>query len=168
MKKRNKTSFSWIIALVLVITCAGAVALTAIGANSTSTDPLVSLSYLNSIFKEQLLGDVQNTVNAEVSSLEAELYQNIYHALNSHGSYGNEAPTHETATFTEGMTFQIPAGADFLLISGKTSPKESGLTDSTLGESVAVGTPLVENHLYIATAPVYLQATTTVTILLSR
>ncbi len=168
MKKKNKISISWVVALVLVVSCMGAVALTAIGANSTSTDPLVSLSYLNSIFKERLMEDVRYTVESEVSSLEAELDQSIYYALNSFGSSNSVTPTHETATIPEGSSFQIPAGADFLLISGTAAPKESGLTDTTLGQGVAVGTPLVENHLYVASVPVYLQAKTTVTVLLSR
>ncbi len=168
MEKKNKISISWIVALALVVSCMGAVALSAIGANSTSTDPLVSLSYLNGIFKDRLMEDVRYTVESEVSSLEAELDQNIYNALNAYGSSNSETPTHETATIPEGSAFQIPAGTDFLLISGTTAPKESGLTDATLGEAVAVGTPLVENHLYIASVPVYLQADTTVMVLLSR
>ncbi len=168
MKKKNKKSISWVVALVLAVSCMGAVALTAISANSTSTDPLVSLSYLNGIFKERLMDDLKYTVEAEVASLEAELDHSIYNALNTFGSSSSETPTHETATIPEGSTFQIPAGTDFLLISGTTAPNEIGLTDATLGQGVAAGTPLVENHLYIASVPVYLQAKTMVTVLLSR
>ena len=61
-------------AAVCILTMAMAVAS---GSNITSSDPLVSLSYLNGTFKTQILSQVQSVINTESAKLDSKLLQRI-------------------------------------------------------------------------------------------
>lgn len=142
MKKRKRIrTVLCIVAAAVGLTAFGALA--AGGAGSQS-DPLVTLSYLTDTFT----GQIMDKVDGLIAQRDLQLGQ---------GSGGPALPTSSgfaVVTLEPGRSLYGEAGCEVLLRSGEAACAASappGLVDATSGGSLAGGTPLEKNHLYLMT-----------------
>lgn len=141
MKKKQLLIWICVIAAVLGLTAAAA---TAAGGAGTQGDPLVTLSYLNDTFT----GQIMDKVDGLIAQRDLQLGQ---------GSGGPALPTSSgfaVVTLEPGRSLYGEAGCEVLLRSGEAACAASappGLVDATSGGSLAGGTPLEKNHLYLMT-----------------
>lgn len=127
------------------------------GAGSSS-DPLVTLSYLNGAFSKQ----VQAMVDEAVSARKTELEQALDRALANGGGQAGQAGTSggdsgsvfAVVTLGQGQTLVGDVGCEVMLRVGSavcSSADSVGLIDTTGGSNLAGGGALVTNHLYMVT-----------------
>lgn len=141
MKKKNH----WILRLIaftLLAAILNATVSLAAGAGTTS-DPLVSLSYLNDTFLGQILTSVDDKIAQRNSDLAGELTDN---------SSGGD--TFIVVTLQNGQTLQGTIGCEVMLRIGSavcTATSSPGLVDETSAETIDNGANLVQNHLYLMT-----------------
>lgn len=165
-KKINKT-WSAVILSVCAVLFSGAVLFSAVtGDNATSSDPLISLSYLNDVFRYELMQDVQETVDNGFAALEFELDKNISGVVNAINTAGDRMNTHAITSLPSKMWYTMDSGADFLMLSGDAALGSGGLLDVTTGAPVAAGEKLIENHLYIVSESATIKTETNVKLLL--
>ncbi len=124
-----------------------------------SSDPLVSLSYLNGTYRAGLLASVDEAVAAAKKQLSADFSSQ----LASLGTVQTEVPAapdnvYETRSMTAGQTALLSPGGELLLVSGSANAASAGLVDATDGAAVASGAALAVNHLYLASASASVQA----------
>ena len=158
------------------VSCAAAVLLfsvmilvsVAAGENATAADPLVSVSYLDKVFKGEIMTQLQKIVESEVAAMDAAMSQRISAVGNALKTPSAAANTHTEVTVPAGSSYSIAAGGEILVVSGSAGVKEAGLTDVTAGASVSAGGVLAENHLYVASARVNLTAETAVKLLVRK
>ncbi len=145
----------------LVMVAMGGLAL-ASSTSGTSSDPLVSLSYLTDIFAPSVLADVDDMVAEEQASLEAQLetvaqayIDQIEAMAESQGTNSaDEMESYQVVTVTAGQSLILSEGGEVLLRSGTgtcVSSSNPGLVDMTDGTTLAGGGTLVANHLYLST-----------------
>lgn len=146
---------------VLVVVMAAA-------SNITSSDPLVSLSYLNGTLKNQMITELQTTMNAKAAELDAKLSQRISGIKTSSSPQSSFSATHNSVGIPANSSYIVPSGSEFLFISGVAAAQAAGLSDLTDGTSVAIQGELVANHLYTATASVTVKASETARILIRK
>ena len=166
MRKR-KFSLRRLIPVAVVLVLITAMAVVS-GSNITSSDPLVTLSYLNGTYKQQILQDVQTAMGSRASQLEAVLNQRIAAFQRTSGTPGTAATTHSAVSIPANGSYVVPAYGEFLFLGGAATAKAAGLTDLTAGTAVAIGESLQVNHLYSATTSVAIQTTETARILIRR
>lgn len=132
--KNKKLVMILSIALALVL----AVGVTAYAASNygTSSDPLITLSYLTDTLTPNLLSQLRTDLDAAVDEVQA-----------SSGSL----QTYSVVTLSRGQTLSGSAGCEILLRSGSATCI-SGLADITDGTSLSGGSSLSANHLYMASA----------------
>lgn len=124
-----------------------------------TSDPLVSLSYLNGTYRTGLLASVDEKVAAAKKQLSADFSSQ----LAGLGSVQTETPAapgsaYETRSMTAGQTALLSPGGELLLVSGSANAASAGLIDATDGAAVANGAALAANHLYLASASASVQA----------
>ncbi len=129
-------------------------------------DPLVTLSYLNEVFLQQILDDVDEKLVARNELLTAELMEQINETkrdilVELGSSYSDEsggvAVSFSAVTLAAGQTLYGSAGCEVLLRSGSATCVSEGmsvpgLVDTTDGSTINHGVALKENHLYMMTA----------------
>lgn len=125
-------------------------------------DPLVTLSYLNETFMQQILTGVDEKIAVRNGELKNELAEKISEAereilLRLSGSFGSEAGgssvTFTAVTLTGGRTLFGTPGSEIMLRSGSAVCYigGSGLVDHTDGTITGPGGVLQINHLYLTT-----------------
>lgn len=132
MKNRKLITILSIVLAVVVIAGVGAYAATSFG---TSSDPLITLSYLEQTLTPQLLEQFGEELEA---------------ALADKG----EADTYTVVTLTNGQRLTGEVGCEILLRIGTASVSASdapGLVDTTDASSLNDGSALKTNHLYMVT-----------------
>lgn len=144
MKKRNVRILAAALSVVLLT---GAAAMAA-GAG-TSSDPLVSLSYLTDTLTPSLISRLQTMVTDNNSALTASLNQEV-------DAYRQQVESADTATFSAvslsaGQTASLESGGEVLLRSGS-AVCDQELTDTTDGTALSAGGSLVIDHLYLSAA----------------
>ena len=123
-------------------------------------DPLVTLSYLNETFMNQILTRVDETLAMRNETLKAEFDYKIEQAereilLQLGGSFGNStggsAATFTAVTLVPGQTLFGTPGSEVLLRSGSATCyfEGNGLVDNTDGKTTGPGAVLQLNHLYL-------------------
>ena len=137
--------------------------LAASGAAGTQSDPLVTLSYLNDTFLAQLLGKVDekldardktlsDKLNAQVSADTKRLAEQYGGAVG--GGASGTAETFTVVTLSEGQTLSGGIGCEVMLRVGKATcvaASAPGLVDETGGTTINGGDSLAVNHLYLMT-----------------
>mgnify|MGYP007059903222 FL=1 len=161
MKKRNN-AFARLVGLLLVSATVLTLTVAATGGAGTSSDPLVTLSYLNEKFLPQVLSDVDK----KTASREKELSQKLTEQVKSEtkafeqkysasgGSSGGTASSFTVVTLSKGQTLSMGVGCEAMLRTGSgvcVATSNPGLVDETSGASIAGGEALIKNHLYMAT-----------------
>ena len=160
MKKRNN-AFARLVGLLLVSATVLTLTVAATGGAGTSSDPLVTLSYLNEKFLPQVLSDVDK----KTASREKELSQKLTEQVKSEtkafeqkygasgGSSGGTAQSFTVVTLSKGQTLSMGVGCEAMLRTGSgvcVATSNPGLVDETSGASIAGGEALIKNHLYMA------------------
>ncbi len=116
-------------------------------------DPLVTLSYLNGTYTQQVKSMVDQTVNER----KAEMEQSLRNVLAGNG--GTTAPTagngvFTVVTLTQGQSLVGDVGCEVMLRVGAAScgsEDSVGLIDTTAGSVLGNGQALAANHLYMVT-----------------
>ena len=139
MLKRN----AWAKITVTVFVLAALVGLAAVvnSAAGSNSDPLVTLSYVNGTYKTQLLIEVEYAV--QITSFKSALSKKADTPVSN---------PYKSVSLTDGSSYQVPAGAQLLVLSGRALVGVSCLTDTTAGEVVPDQGQLKEYHLYISSA----------------
>ncbi len=133
-------------------------------------DPLITLSYLNGPFTQQ----VKDLVDRTVTQRRAEMEQSLKDILAGGGS--GSAPSggsvFTVVTLSQGQSLVGDVGFEVMLRVGTAvcgSSDSVGLIDTTSGSALANGEGLQTNHLYMATiSPRWVTATAPVVKVLAR
>lgn len=157
--KKNRW-FTRLAGLLLVSYTLLVVGVMAAGTAGTQSDPLVTLSYLNDTFMAQLLGKVDEKLDARDRALEDKLAAQVAadtKALSDkRGASGGSgtADVFTVVTLSSGQTLSCGVGCELMLRVGTASCVASsapGLVDETGGTTIGNGAALSANHLYMAT-----------------
>ena len=140
-------------ALALALTALVGAAAYAAGAG-TSSDPLVTVSYLENTFTPSVTASVNAQISAARTSLDDALAARVRsfeaNLAQAPAQTGAQAGDYVSLTLAAGQTLDVTPGAELLFLSGKATAA-AALTDTTAGASVASGGALSAYHLYIAT-----------------
>ena len=161
MKKKNLRTAACVMLVGTVLAAFVAIA-SEVGSQG---DPLVTLSYLNETFMNQILTKVDEKLVGRNMLLKAELEQQISKTERDlllqlggsvGGSTGGTAVSFTAVTLAGGQILFGDAGCEVMLRSGSATCyaenlSGSGLVDSTDGKVVGHGTALTVNHLYMMT-----------------
>ena len=161
MKKRNN-AFARLVGLLLVSATVLTLTVAATGGAGTSSDPLVTLSYLNEKFLPQVLSDVDKKTASREKDLSAKLTEQVKSETKAFeqkygtvsGSTGGTAQSFTVVTLNKGQTLSMGVGCEAMLRTGSgvcVATSNPGLVDETSGASIAGGEALIKNHLYMAT-----------------
>ena len=164
---RNKRKWLFVsvgvlLAVVLVL------AVSVFGEEGATSDPLVSLGYLNGSYRSAILSDLDTKVRQEISALSEKLTKQIEAVKPSSAQNKTVQPTHTTVTIGASTAYTAPTGSEFLVLSGALSCGSATLTDTASGTRVNAGDALEVNHLYVATAATVLRASATAQILIRK
>lgn len=129
---------------IVIALCCVAIALAALSAAvyaavsyGSREDPLITKSYLDEVLQPQLEAEFQAMVDTSMEKVEIE----------SSGDF-------TVISLTTGQSVTCGVGCEVMLRIGTASasgPDYPVLVDTTKGESVASGTALTPNHLYMVT-----------------
>lgn len=155
MSKKKKLLIALgVIIAVIFISGVSILAATTLG---TSSDPLVTLSYLTSKLKPQIMNDVNSSVSAAEASLSAQLDAQVNDFKTDidaklSGS-ASQAVGFTLITLAKDQTVSCSVGTEILLRTGTAAASGSGaaLVDSTNGVTLASGGALTANHMYMVT-----------------
>jgi hypothetical protein len=162
MKKRKFPLHLAALAAV-VFTLAGFAAVAA--DEGTANNPLVSLSYLNNIFKPAILSEVDAKVSAQetriksdfsaaLTAYQSEVEQTLSGISGGAPITGQSTATYAVVTLNGSQTLTGTVGTEIMLRIGTATCVASsspGLIDMTDGSALNPGAALVTNHLYMTT-----------------
>lgn len=141
-----------VIFAVAFISGASILAATTLG---TAADPLVTLSYLTSKLKPQIMNDVNASINAAEATLSAQLDTQVNDFTADIDARLNNSAS-QTAGFTlvtlaKDQTVVCGVGTEILLRVGTAAATGSGaaLVDTTSGGALSSGGALTANHMYM-------------------
>lgn len=175
MKKKTVRTVVCLLLAATVLTAFAALA----GGVGSQDDPLVTLSYLNGTFLDQVLEKVDKSLESRGAQLQKELEQEIAQreqALRGQlsgapsSAPGGDAAAYTALVLSAGQTLSGGAGCEVLLRSGGAvcvadSASAPALVDTTSGESVNGGGSLQINHLYLMPAAAGIRASGAATVL---
>lgn len=126
---------------IIAVFCVVAILLGGIGAYAATTygtesDPLITLSYLNSVLKPELEQAYSKQTNDSIAALEARLESE------ADGSY-------VSVTVNANQTLSCKAGCEFLVRSGE-AYVTGGILNVTEGKELAANDWLMKHHLYMS------------------
>lgn len=161
MKKKNLRTAVCVMLVGTVLAAFMAIA-TEVGSQG---DPLVTLSYLNETFMNQILtkvdekivernGAVKSELEDRISRAEREILGQLGGSVGS--ATGGVAVSFTAVTLYPGQTLYGGTGCEVMLRGGSalcySADGSPGMVDSTDGTILAPGQPLVLNHLYMMPA----------------
>ncbi len=154
MKLKKKLLIA--LGVVVIVAFISGASILAASTFGTSSDPLVTLSYLTNKLKPQILEEVNTNLDSVEATLSAELDAKIsgFKAdieSQSGGSSGGTADTFSLVTLSQNQTIQCGVGTELLLRVGTASAAGSSpaLVDTTSGTSLNAGGAVEENHMYM-------------------
>ena len=151
--KKNR----WFLRLLVLLALSGAlnVTITAAAEAGSADDPLVTLSYLNETFMDTIM----DRVDEKIAQRDGQ-------------TGGAAASSFSVVTLTSGQTLVGDIGCEVMLRVGSAvcvAPSSPGLIDETTAGTLNNGGALVQNHLYMMTIEGRgVQATAATTKLLGR
>mgnify|MGYP004508862171 FL=1 len=161
--KKNNNAFSRLVGLLLVSATVLTLTVAATGGAGTSSDPIVTLSYLNEKFLPQVLSDVDKKTASREKELSRKLTEQVksetkafeqkYGALTG-GAAAGTAQSFTLVTLSKGQILYMGVGCEAMLRTGSgvcVASGSPGLVDETGGKTIAGGEALAKNHLYMAT-----------------
>lgn len=139
MKKNRR--LSWLLAIIAVF---AALSITAFAVEpGSSSDPLVTLSYLEDVFFDKIMDEVDERIAARNKDIAKEVT----------GTSGT-ADAFAVVTLTDGQVLIGDIGCEVMLRVGSavcTSPSAPGLIDETSATTLNNGGALQQNHMYMMT-----------------
>jgi len=137
--------------IVICLLLAGAFGVYAFAATGagTESDPLVTLSYLNSVLTK-LKSDTESELDAKLTEIETELAGQSPVNVGTSGGVSE----YEVVTLTAGQTLTGGVGTEIILRIGSVkcyASSSPGLIDTTDGNTIDNGSALSKNHLYMVT-----------------
>lgn len=175
--KQKKLSAKLATVILVGLVLVGIVAIAA--EYGTSADPLVSQSYIDSVFQPELLSKVDTIVNQRASGLQTQItsaqdlidrkmsefetrqlstdvdsafIQNVSdRVIATVKDQSNGSATFQTVALAKGNTFVAGAGCEIVL-QGGSATCVSGLIDTTTGGALLNGKAAAQYHLYLAPA----------------
>jgi len=153
--------------LVALLCCFTILALSA-GTAGTTSDPLVTLSYVNKTFRESLLAEVQQRVNesAPVTNQQIAALADSFAAQVGRTAPQASETAYSAVNVPEGESYQLFAGQEFLVLSGGAKVSVNMLVDTTTGKSLAAGDAVAENHFFTCPADCQIRADSALRILI--
>jgi hypothetical protein len=144
MKKRILT-----IALVALLMVGVSLGTWAIATSNygTSSDPLITLSYLNETLMPQILADFKSEMDKKVGELTVEFEAQIKE-LEDRLAQHSGGDVFVTLTLRAGQSLTCGEGAEIMLRSG-TVEAWSELSDLTSGDKLQPSGTLIKNHMYV-------------------
>ena len=163
--KKTPHALTRLFTLLLASLTLLSISVAAAGTAGSSSDPLVTLSYLNEKFLPELMTRVDEKLAARTDTaskeLRAQVDADIKQLEEKYGSQtSNEGASTGTAdsfvvvTMTNGQVLYGAIGCEVMLRVGTASvvsPSSPGLIDSTGGTTLDNGAGLTKNHLYMMT-----------------
>jgi len=163
VKIKNKI-YVGIVVLALVMLVSGA-SILAVAAPATTSDPLITLGYLNGPFRTAVnahvaaqVTAVTNTFNARADQLQAQINTSLT---------SNQASTFVLRTLNNGQALAIPNGAEAMLRNGSANITAGPLINSTTGTEQSSGA-MARNNMYISAGAGSITATANGTTVLIR
>ncbi len=140
--KKNR----WVLRLVTLLVISGTLMTAAFAAEVGSEgDPLVTLSYLNEVFLDEVLDRVDDKIEERNRDIAREMG----------GQAGStSSDTFAVVTLANGQQLTGDIGCEVMLRVGSAvcvAPSAPGLVDETAASSINGGSPLITNHLYMMT-----------------
>ena len=142
MKKRNN-AFARLVGLLLVSATVLTLPVAATGGAGTSSDPLVTLSYLNEKFLPQILSEVDKKTTSREQTLSSKLTEQVksetqafeqkYGASSGNASGGTSA-SFTVVTLNQGQILYMGVGCEAMLRTGSgvcVAASTPGLIDET-------------------------------------
>lgn len=130
------------------------VVLLAYAANvGSEQDPLISMSYLQESYTEELMEQVDQKLEAQSEELRKQVDAAVQEVQGQQGTQ-TELETFEVVTLSKGQTLYGDIGCEVMLRVGTAScvaASSPGLVDSTGGGTLNQGGSLEKNHLYLMT-----------------
>ena len=158
MKKKSR--LYRLLDVLLIITLLSAFVVIAVEPG-TAEDPLVTLSYLNGVYTDQVSRRIEERLESYRGSMKDELSRQVQEAENylkslysGGGSASGEAASYSVVTLRKGETLYGEIGTEVLLRVGSATcvaASAPGLVDSTGGTVLNGGGSLAANHLYMMT-----------------
>lgn len=146
MKKNVK-----VLCAVAAVILAASVAYAAVGAGAgSSSDPLVTLSYLTGVFEPKVEEKLDTMVDEKADELQKQFDKTVSQV--SGGS--SDAAVFSVVTLEAGQVLEGDVGCEVMLRVGTAScvsDGSTGLVDVTDGTTLGNGKNLVKNHLYMVT-----------------
>ncbi len=163
--KKQKHALTRLVTLLLASLTILTITVAATGTAGTSSDPLVTLSYLNEKFLPELLARAEEKLAAHQSAASKELAAQVSADVaqleekygTSGGSEGAPAATVDSfvvVTMTSGQVLYGDIGCEVMLRVGSATvvtPSSPGLIDTTTATTLDGGMALAKNHLYMLT-----------------
>ena len=160
--KKTPHALTRLFTLLLASLTILSISVAAAGTAGSSSDPLVTLSYLNEKFLPELMTRVDEKLAARTDTaskeLRAQVDADIKRLEEKYGSQtGASVGTVDSfavVTMTNGQVLYGAIGCEVMLRVGTASvvsPSSPGLIDSTGGTTLDNGAGLTKNHLYMMT-----------------
>jgi len=155
------------IAVIAVIILISGTSILATASPATSTDPLISLSYLTRVFRPAVDTHVTSQVNSVINRVNSRATE-VENRINSMATHRSQ--TFVVVNLNNSNTYDLPAGTEVMLRSGsatiQTGSGITALTNITTGnEQTGAMTP---NNMYLAAQAGRIQATANSTVILVR
>ena len=160
---QRNNAFARLVGLLLVSATVLTLTVAATGGAGTSSDPLVTLSYLNEKFLPQILSEVDKKTASREQTLSSKLTEQVKretqafeqkYGASSGNTSGGTAMSFTVITLNQGQILYMGVGCEAMLRTGSgvcVAASTPGLIDETSGAALAGGLALQQNHLYMAT-----------------
>ena len=144
------------ILVIAVIALVSGATILAMASPGTQQDPFVTLSYLNSNFKPQIMEEIKNAGDGLARDIEekiAELESRLAEGQGGQAATQSSANSFSVVTLSNGESLTCLVGTEVMLRVGTATGFGSApaLVDYTSGETLAPGAALVANHMYLIT-----------------
>lgn len=141
MKHRKKITV--VLSVILGAALVTGIVATAVTDFGSQSDPLVTLSYINDVVKEQMKNNVNTILEARVVELRSELDSKITELETAYRETGEvaERSTYKVVSLSRGQTLTGYVGTEFLLRVGSANVVSGtpGLIDTTGGITLDAG-----------------------------
>jgi len=146
------------IAVLAAVAFVSGVSILAFAAPGSQDDPFITLSYLNEVYKAEIMSEIKKTeqdmtekFNSRISALESQLQSGQGNITLTPAPGG--ADVFSVVTLRNGQSLTCSVGAEIMLRIGTatgfgTAP---ALVDYTGGATISSGTALTTNHMYLVT-----------------
>ena len=151
-----KTRIISAILVVAVIVLVFGSTLIVTAAPGTQVDPFITLSYLNDVFRPQIMAEVRSAEEELTSTLEdkiAEFEEMLKEAEQGSTVTPEDAEVFSVVTLSRGQSLTCSVGVEIMLRIGTAIGFGSNpaLVNYTTGETLSAGTALTTNHMYLVT-----------------